>query len=233
MLPYQCIATGNEIGMLELVKNSETYGAIMAMDESKFSVIKDSAVTTWLKEQCARPESNVTYPEAVENFTYSCAGYCVATYLLGIGDRHSDNVMVTRDGKFFHIDFGHFLGNFKEKFGVKRERTPFKFTQHFAHVLDGKGSPQFKKFEEICLNAFTIIRKHGSLFIYLFRLMLATGIPELQSANDIEYMRRMFMFDKNDEEAREEFRLLIYKCLDAWSQTVNDWIHDFVHYRKK
>ncbi|EKE38989.1 phosphatidylinositol 3-kinase, putative [Entamoeba nuttalli P19] len=61
--------------------------------------------------------------------------------------------------------------------------------------------------------------------------MLATGIPELQSAKDIEYMRNMFMFDKNDDEAKEAFRQLIYKCLDAWSQTVNDLIHDFVHYK--
>ncbi len=59
---------------------------------------------------------------SVENFARSCAAYCVATYVLGIGDRHNDNIMMTRDGKFFHIDFGHFLGNFKSKMGVKRER---------------------------------------------------------------------------------------------------------------
>ncbi|ELP94903.1 phosphatidylinositol-4,5-bisphosphate 3-kinase catalytic subunit delta isoform, putative [Entamoeba invadens IP1] len=232
MLPYLCIATGNEIGMLELVKNSETYGKIMAMDEKKLSVFRETAMTTWLKDQCSSPDSKVQFELAVENFTYSCAGYCVATYILGIGDRHSDNVMLTKEGKFFHIDFGHFLGNFKKKFGVKRERTPFKFTPHFANVMGGKGSPQFKKFEKVCIDAFITIRQHGPLFIYLFRLMLATGIPELQKVNDIEYMRNMFMFDKNDQEAGEEFRKLIYKCLDAWSQTFNDAVHDFVHYKK-
>lgn len=51
----------------------------------------------------------------------------------------------------FHIDFGHFLGNFKEKFGVKRERAPFVFTPDFAYVMGGKGSDMYKHFEKVIL----------------------------------------------------------------------------------
>ena len=37
--------------------------------------------------------------------------------------------------QLLHIDFGHFLGNFKSKLGVKRERVPFVLTNDFVYTI--------------------------------------------------------------------------------------------------
>ncbi len=59
--------------------------------------------------------------------------------MLGLGDRHPDNIMINFvEGNFLHIDFGHFLENKKSKFGYKRERDPFVFTPEIAYFVNGQ-----------------------------------------------------------------------------------------------
>jgi len=94
--------------------------------------------------------------------------------LLGLGDRHSDNIMVSAQGHLFHIDFGHFLGNFKTKFGIKRERENFVFTPAMAYVMGGtnfRKSDSFKFFQQHCVQAYNILRKNARYLISLFMLV--------------------------------------------------------------
>jgi len=222
MQPYSVISTGNLEGMLEVVLNSTTVGDIYEQNGGLKAVWDDNVLNKWLKEQT----SDVEFNTAQENFALSCAGYCVATYCLGIGDRHNDNIMVSRDGCFFHIDFGHFLGNFKKKFNIQREIPSFVFTPQMATVLDGEGSEKYKHFESTGGRAFNIIRKNNDLFINLFCLMLSTGIPELKSTEDIKYVRDHMFLDLNDAEAEQHFKEQIGNSLSSKrSKILNDASH--------
>nr|XP_037863591.1 phosphatidylinositol 4,5-bisphosphate 3-kinase catalytic subunit delta isoform-like [Chlorocebus sabaeus] len=137
---------------------------------------------------------------AIQEFTLSCAGYCVAMYVLGIGDWHSD-IMIRASEPLFHIDFGHFLGNSKMKFGINRERVPFILTCDFVHVVEqGKtnNSEKFERFRGYYERAYTIL---GLLCLHLFALMWAVGLPELRCSEDIQYLKDSLALGKTEEEA--------------------------------
>lgn len=116
---------------------------------------------------------------------------------------------MTDSGKFLHIDFGHFLGHFKTKYGFKRETAPFVFTPQFAAVLGGTGSVLYSRFETLCCDAFIELRQRSELLITLFSLMLGSGIPQLQRKKDIIWLRQKLMPSLSEQEARREFRALI------------------------
>ena len=56
----------------------------------------------------------------VDNFVCSCAGYCVLSYVMGIGDRHADNIMLKKDGHLFLVSyrFRALLGKFQDEIGL-------------------------------------------------------------------------------------------------------------------
>jgi len=98
--------------------------------------------------------SCVPIPISISPDARSCVVLCAAIVMccdrlvLGIGDRHCDNIMLTKSGKLVHIDFGHFLGNFKSKGGIRRERAPFVCTPQYAHILGTVGSLLISFLEE-------------------------------------------------------------------------------------
>ena len=48
---------------------------------------------------------NATVSQIREKFIKTCVSSCVLCYVLGVGDRHMENILVTKLGKLLHIDF--------------------------------------------------------------------------------------------------------------------------------
>ncbi|KAL7842566.1 hypothetical protein SRHO_G00242550 [Serrasalmus rhombeus] len=231
VVPYGCLATGDRTGLIEVVSSADTIANIQknSSNMAAAAAFNKDALLNWLKDK----NPGDALEKAIEEFTLSCAGYCVATYVLGIGDRHSDNIMVCSTGQLFHIDFGHILGNFKSKFGIKRERVPFILTHDFIHVIQqGKtgNTEKFGSFRQYCEDAYLILRKNGNLFITLFALMLTAGLPELTSVKDIQYLKDSLALGKTDEEALKQFRQKFDEALrESWTTKVNWMAHNVAH----
>uniref|UniRef100_A0A665TGR3 Phosphatidylinositol 3-kinase catalytic subunit type 3 n=1 Tax=Echeneis naucrates TaxID=173247 RepID=A0A665TGR3_ECHNA len=226
MLPYGCLSIGDCVGLIEVVRNSHTIMQIQCKGGLKGALQFNShTLHQWLKDK----NKGEMYDQAIDLFTRSCAGYCVATFILGIGDRHNSNIMVKDDGQLFHIDFGHFLDHKKKKFGYKRERVPFVLTQDFLIVIS-KGTQEctktreFERFQEMCYKAYLAIRQHANLFINLFSMMLGSGMPELQSFDDIAYIRKTLALDKSEQEALDYFMKQMNDAHHGGWTTKMDWI---------
>lgn len=228
MVTFGCVPTGDKRGMIEMVSDAETLRKIQ-VEWGLTGSFKDKPIAEWLAKQ---NPSQLEYERAVANFTLSCAGYSVATYILGICDRHNDNIMLKTSGHLFHIDFGKFLGDAQMFGNFKRDRTPFVLTSDMVYVINGgdKSSDKFHFFVDLCCKAFNIVRKHGDLFMHLFALMATSGIPGV-TTEAVTYVRNALLLGQSNPEAAASFAKMINISLQSKFTQFNFFLHNLAQMR--
>ncbi|XP_034387987.1 phosphatidylinositol 4-phosphate 3-kinase C2 domain-containing subunit beta isoform X3 [Cyclopterus lumpus] len=224
MVIFKCFSTGRGRGMVEMIPQADTLRKIQ-VEHGVTGSFKDRPLADWLQKHNPTDEQ---YDKAVENFIFSCAGCCVATYILGICDRHNDNIMLKTSGHMFHIDFGKFLGHAQMFGNIKRDRAPFVFTSDMAYVINGgdKPSSRFHDFVDLCCEAYNMIRKHTHLFLNLLGLMLSCGIPELSDLEDLKYVHDALRPHESEADATMYFTRLIESSLGSVATKLNFFIHN-------
>jgi phosphatidylinositol 3-kinase len=220
LTPYKVLATASEAGAMEFISSS----AISAVS-SKYGA---KGVLGYLRANNPDPRGpHGIRKEAMDTYIKSCAGYCVVTYLLGVGDRHLDNLLLAPDGHFFHADFGYILG---------RDPKPFaplmKLSKEMLDGMGGQESKEYAEFKQYCFTAFTTLRKSANLILNLFALMTDASIPDIKIEPDkaVSKIQERFKLEYTEEEAIRYFEALIADSAAAIMPIVIDRLHGFVQH---
>lgn len=89
LIYYNVCSLGYQEGIIELVDSSIQLSTVIERYRTD-----PNPILAYLREHNSDPrESNGVKKTAFDRFIRSCAGYSVITYLLGIGDRHLDNLV--------------------------------------------------------------------------------------------------------------------------------------------
>eukprot|EP00761_Pharyngomonas_kirbyi_P010894 gb/GECH01010917.1/.p1 GENE.gb/GECH01010917.1/~~gb/GECH01010917.1/.p1 ORF type:complete len:900 (+),score=181.57 gb/GECH01010917.1/:1-2700(+) len=221
LTPYKVVSTSIEGGFVQAVPNvvpmakaiSETNG-----DLRKFF------------ENNAKNPGEMSM--VIDNFVKSCAGYCVITYLLGVGDRHLDNLLLTKTGRLLHIDFGFILGRDPKPFP-----PPMKLCKEMVDGMGGTESNHYKAFKSYCCEAYNILRKKANLILNLFLLMVDANIPDIVGVNpsmdpkrNLLKVQERLRLDLDDDEAVQFMQAIIEESVRAVFAQITETFHRWAQY---
>lgn len=207
---YDVTPIDNQTGIIEIVPKCQT----------AYEIKKKFSIWNYIVEN----NPNETVETLRQKFVRSCATYCVVTYLLGVGDRHLDNIMITEDGKLFHIDYGFILGADPKPLSQPKIRI----TQDMVDALGGFQGRHYQEFKILCNKIYQGLRGHLNLFIVLLSILCHSG-QEYEQV--VELLTSRFM----PGETRKSAIIQLESEIQRSTQQTNfsEVISDFFHYHNK
>lgn len=134
---------GSSMTKIQVYEVYETIAQQTTADEiDQYIWLKSETSSIWLK-------NNTT-------FVTSTALASIAGYIIGLGDRHPNNILIqSHNGKIAHIDFEHPFEVTMTRIAYP-EKVPFRFTRMIVNALDG--STPFGMFRKTCEDVLSLLR---------------------------------------------------------------------------
>lgn len=219
--PYRVLATSTKHGFLQFIE-STTVAEVLANEGSILNFFR--------KHHPSETGPYGVSSEIMDTYIRSCAGYCIITYVLGVGDRHLDNLLLTTSGKLFHIDFGYILGR-----DPKPLPPPMKLSKEMVEAMGGVGSDHYHEFRKQCYTAFLHLRRHANLILNLFSLMVDASVPDIALEPDkaVKKVQDKLRLDLSDEEAVHYVQNLLDLSVTAVMAALVEQFHKFAQYWRK
>lgn len=196
-----------DCGFVEIIDGAETL----------FS-IKNKLNTTILN-YILDNNKHKTIDDVRQIFINSLSLYSIITYLLGIGDRHLNNIMVHKSGSIFHIDFGFIMGS-----DPKLKTSNIRLTHDMIDAIGGIYSNGYTLFKQKCSIIFNHLRKYMNIIFSMLKLCFCH--ENLDSSIVDEFISRFEPGEKYID-AENHIINIVDNSLDSVATSFFDTLHKF------
>lgn len=211
LVNYRIIPITSSSGLIEMVDDAKTLTEI----KKDYGNITDYIFSS-------NSPGNVKDIRAA--FSVSTAYWTVVSYILGICDRHTDNIMVRSDGCLFHIDYGYLLNEDKLMPLMRLDDM----------IVGGLGPKDvFSSFKDKCIKIFIRLRENAPLITTCILRMsnLSPKITDVNFSSDkIEaFISKRFMLGCSVVDAINGFSNLLDASRNSKGSMITDIAHSTVN----
>lgn len=165
---YKIIMLSSDTGIIEYLDNCLTLNEISKKRYTLQNYILDS-------------NKDSTISEIKTRFYQSLSISSCLSYVLGLGDRHSNNIMIKTNGQILHIDYGYIMENplHTTLLNSTLMNNPIvKISGDMIDFLGGYNSDYYISFKNMIINIFDIIRLYADIIVNYYNILGYEGIFE-------------------------------------------------------
>ena len=153
---YKIIMLTNELGIIEFLDDCFTLKSISVKNYTLQNFIldhnKDDKIST-IKERFAK----------------SLAISSCLSFILGLGDRHSSNIMLSKKGHIIHIDYGYILEN--PIHSTILNHPVIRISNEMIDFLGGVNGDYYQLFKQYIISVFDIMRLYSDIIINYYSIL--------------------------------------------------------------
>lgn len=207
IISYDIFPLTTSSGLIELVSDAETIYNIIN--------VQHMSILNYILENNPKETINVLR----NRFITSLAVYSIITYLLGIGDRHLDNIMIHKTGYIFHIDFGFILGD-----DPKFSSTTMRISSDMVEAIGGKNGKDYILFKEKCSDIFNYLRRYIGIVITMLDTLIDSGV-KIDKYKILNEIKNRFEPGERYLDAKTFIMTIVDNSRDSFKQSLFDGLH--------